>query len=329
VKVKRLVCGGLAVIALGGCSGGVPAANDLAAHPAGAARDVSGVSGPTAAGNKAAAMRYASYLVSLARVPAGSKSLHKAPPNLADPASGRPSGTDHVDVASYYAIPMSFTDAEAWLKAFEPGGHLHKTGTSGGGGPGYEQSGIDFRGASNPAWQSADLGLIIETDSARQTYLRVDAVVVWLDPVPLSDTAKGPRIHFTVATGCPSTDIKQPDVTNTVAGLDRRLLPAQPPSGGLLCSYSSTGKLTGHRALEGAQARTVAEQIGKISLSHVDGASYSCPAAFGTDGYAAFDYKGGQTVDIRVDLSGCAFISNGEIMAMNGTTSGLFAHLGS
>jgi hypothetical protein len=313
--VKQLFCWGLVAAALAGCGAGPTM------------RDVSYTSGPTAAGNKAAAAHYARHLVSLARIPAGAKSLRKAPPNLDDPASGRPSGTADADDAAYYEIPMSFRDAQSWLRAFKPAGHLKKTGTSGGGGPGYQDSGVDFSGAASSAWQSADLGLIIQSDSAEGTYLRVDGMVVWLDPVPLRDTATGPRIHFTVAGGCAATDDNRPDVTNTATGLDREMLPAQAPTSALLCSYNGAQKLAGHRALDGAQARSVATRIRKVPLSHVDGASYGCPADFGTEGYAAFDYADGQTVDLRVNLSGCEYLSDGEITAMAATASKLFPHV--
>jgi hypothetical protein len=328
VKVKQLLCYGLAAAGLAGCGGGSTSPSNPAARPSGMTRDVSGVSWPTAAGNRAAAARYAARLVSLARVPAGAKSLRSAPPNLNDPASGRPSGTANIDDARYYKIPMSFSDAEVWLKAFKPTGHLKKTGTSGGGGPGYQDSGIDFSGVTSRAWQSADLGLIIQSDSANETYLRVDAVVVWLDPVPLRDTATGPRVDFTVTEGCPATDTNRPDVTNTAAGLDREMLPAQAPVRALLCSYSSAEKLAGHRTLDGGQARSIAARIRQIPLSHVDGASYGCPADFGTEGYAAFEYADSQGVDIKVGLSGCEYISNGEITTMAGNAGNLFSQAG-
>jgi hypothetical protein len=326
MTAMRLLFCAAATVAIAACGGGASPESPAVRLPQQTGANIGGstpASGRTLAENKADAARYTSHLLSLVQLPSGAKRLYAAPPNLDDPASGTPSES-HADDARYYTIPMSFDDAVSWLSAYRPDGHLRQSGTSGGGGPGYQQSGVDFSGASSPAWQSADLGLIVETDTANTTYLRVDAVVVWLDPVPVRDTSTGPRIHFTVGDGCPANDQHQPDVTNTVDGLDRVMLPGATPIRALLCRFGDGGKLAALRALGAPAAQSAAATIRKVPLSHTDGGSYGCPASVGTEGYAAFDYPGGQTVDIRVDLSGCAAISNGEITAMAGNAGALF-----
>lgn len=285
---------------------------------------------PSAASNRAAAHREAARLLSLVRLPRGAHPLSAAPPH-ADSAMGVPAATSLVDDKRYWAVPMSFNDTVAWFKAHPPKGHLKSDGSGSGSGPGYQESGTEYAGASNPAWQSADLSLNVTSADTGRSYVRADAIVVWLDPQPIRDTSLGRRIHFSAADGCPKHDRGTPDVRNSGPGLDSAMLPAEQPVRALLCVYGVRGArpydLTAESSLGAKAAGQVAALVRRVPLSHVDGGISGCPAAFAYTGYAAFDYRDGSSIDLRVDLSGCAMMTNGTILTAAGKAVRLFTQV--
>jgi hypothetical protein len=117
-------------------------------------------------------------------------------------------------------------------------------------------------------------------------------------------------------------------VSNTAQGLASELLPAGTPRAALICRYDgSNGKpfnLIWQQHLDTAQAASAARQFRALPLSHAIGGVTTCPLADGSTGYIAFAYAGDQSVDVRVDLSGCAYVSNGHIRTTAGDTSRLF-----
>lgn len=213
---------------------------------------------------------------------------------------------------------MSVSQAVAWLQAHHPRG-LAQDGSSG---PGWgEAIGYSYASHSSRAWESADLEVeVAQADGA--SVLRADAVVVWLDPVPVPDTAHGRRVHLGVTASCPATDKSIVGVTNQGADLRRRLLPAAAPTAGLVCRYYGMNgrpwRLSGHTSLTAAAARRLATSMRRVSLSHTVGGVTACPMDDGAAEIIALSYQGRPAVDLWVTLDGCRYVANGFIQAGNG-----------
>jgi hypothetical protein len=274
---------------------------------------------PTATRNEDLAAAQAARLLSLAPVPAGATPLRSAPRSLASPAVGAPAVRSLVDKSRSWRVPMPFAQATAWLAAHRPR-HLSQAGSSQASGPaGPTEAGYGYDGPSSPAWQSAELDVSLAPAGPHASVLRADGVVVWLDPVPLRDTATGRRARVT--TRCPRTDSGIVGVTNRGADLSQRLLPAGRPTGGLECTYYG---MNGHpwqlrrvTQLTAAQARRVAATMSGLPLSHTVGAVISCPLEDGSAQIIALSYPGRAAVDLWNPLNGCRFVANGFIQAGN------------
>ncbi|MGH2929363.1 MAG: hypothetical protein ACRDL8_14265, partial [Solirubrobacteraceae bacterium] len=74
----------------------------------------------TAASNKRQADQEATRLLALAQVPPGATEIGTPPAALRDPLTGNPVTSSLIDHARYWQVPMSFTDALAWVKANPP-----------------------------------------------------------------------------------------------------------------------------------------------------------------------------------------------------------------
>ena len=278
--------------------------------------------------NKVAAQHEADRLLSLVRLPAGAHGRRTAPAHLDGPALGTPSVSSLIDRHSFWTVPMSAAGLVSWLGSHPPGGNLTSSGTAQSGGPDFQTSGIGSDDARSAAWESASLELGVIDTTRGHSALRVDAVVVWLDPRPLRDAAGGTRIHFTVADGCPRSDRGSPGVANFGPGLDTALLPTAQPTRALLCRYEGLNgnafTLTGHRLLTGPAATALADRIRRLPLSHPDGGVVNCPNDDGAAGYLAFDYPHHTTVDLEVALGGCSTVANGHIAASPGDLPAMF-----
>lgn len=268
--------------------------------------------------NRDAAEREARRLLTLTDVPPGAKPLHSAPPKLDGPGMGTPSVESLVDAARFWSVPMTFGATMDWFTAHPPRGHLSKEGTSSGGGPGFQSAGLGYWAGKSKAWQSSELEVSLLSGPGTHTYVRVDGVVVWLDPTPVRDPTSGRRIHFAVAQGCPAGDRGVPGVTNQGSDLDRQLLPAGVPQRALVCLYGGFNRdpfqLTQHRLLDASAAAAGARELRALPLSHVVGGVHSCPGATGMAAYIAFDYAGGRSIDVAGGTGGCSSVRNGHIL---------------
>jgi hypothetical protein len=274
---------------------------------------------PTAAGNRELAAGQARWLMSLAPVPAGAKALRRAPASLSGPAMGTPGVGSLIDMSRSWRLAMTLGQALAWLQAHRPRG-LSQDGSSNGWGPGQgTTAGYSYGGHSSPAWQSADLEVGVAGAGGGATVLRADAVVVWLDPVPLPDSGPGRRVHLNVTTGCPAADNSVAGVTNQGAGLHRLLLPPAAPTAGLECRYYGLNgrpfRLRGQTSLTAAAAGQVARTMQRLPLSHTVGGMFSCPMDDGSAEIIALSYAGRPAVDLWVKLNGCQYVANGFIEA--------------
>jgi hypothetical protein len=274
----------------------------------------------TAAGNRAAAWAEAARLLSLARVPPGAVRLAHPPRSLPGPALGRPAVASLADRVLAWRVGMPLTAVQAWLSAHPPQG-LHSDGSISGGNAstGQTMSGTSYRGPASPAWQSADLEISAAPAGADASMIRVDAVIVWLEPRPVPSGAGAHPVRVTVAGGCPAADRGITGVANPGAGLTRQLLPPGQPTAGLRCRYDG---LNGHpwhlvaaRRLTAPAAGQVAGSMARLSLSHTGGGAVNCPMDDGSAEVLALAYPGHPDVDLWVKLNGCGGVSNGYITA--------------
>jgi hypothetical protein len=209
---------------------------------------------------------------------------------------------------------MPFTAAEEWLAAHGPAGLRRDVGE----GP-YPASGFSYAGPASPAWDSAELDIEVAPASDGAIVMRADAQVVWLDPVPVRDTARGKRLRVLADDECPATDAGVAGVVNPGRDLAHELVPAGRPRAGLECWYYGMNGLPWqlHRQqhLTAAQAQRVAAPMARLQLSHPLGAALNCPVDDGWAELIALSYPGRPDVDLWVRLNGCGGVSNGYIFA--------------
>jgi hypothetical protein len=293
----------------------------LPGHPPGAPASARTGRVATAPGNRAAAWAEAARLLSLARVPPGAVRLVRPPRSLPGPALGRPAVDSLVDRVLAWRVGLPLAAVQAWLSAHPPRG-LPSDGSASGGNAITGQAtmtGTSYRGPAGRAWQSADLEISTAPAGSDASMIRVDAVIVWLDPRPVSSGPGAHPVRVTVAGGCPPADRGVTGVANPGAGLTRRLLPPGQPTAGLRCRYDGSNghpwHLVAARRLTAPAARQVARSIARLPLGHPDGGVVNCPADDGSAEVLALAYPGRPDVDLWVKLNGCREVSNGYITA--------------
>jgi hypothetical protein len=312
-----LLAGATAGLAVAGC-----AAPGQAARTPGGSSAASAVSpaptGPPdyaaeAAANRAAADKEAARLLSLAPVPPGATALPVAVGSGLAPGAGVISRTATMDHASYWLVPMPIDQTAAWEQAHAPAG-LHADGQGSGGGPGGATSvSFGYEAPDGPGWTGATLGIDLVSDGDTRTQMRIDGLAAWLDPQPQVVASSGPRITITVAGGCPAAPNFEADVANAGADLSWELLPAASPTAGLICAYSASGQPPAHRALDAIEAASVAAAARGLSLTHVDGSKFNCPADTGGVTIVVFRYPGRSDVALHYATAGCPSVDNGVI----------------
>lgn len=293
--------------------------------------------GATAAANQKAAEREGKRLVDHAVLPGGAVRVDHGPKTLSGPGLGTPSVDTLVDAVGYWHVSTGLQATYDWLKQHGQGG-LQPEASGGGefdhGQPVYES--LSYWAGRTAAYQSAELEFAVGDDGKGQSVVRVDGVVVWLDPKPVPDTGAVNRIHFDVSDGCPASDAKGyalDGVDNSGNDLRSRLLPAARPTGALLCHYAPglnnkhPHALTRQVLLNANDAANVAAAANKLPLSHVDGGVTSCPAYDPGTALVAFSYAGRADVDLAVGLGGCASVGNGFIRTSTGALAELVLRL--
>lgn len=234
---------------------------------------------------------------------------------------GTPSVTSLVDRVVAFRVTTPFAAIQAWLPAHPPPG-LPSDGSAGSENTltgRTTMTGISYRGPASRAWQSAELEISAAPDASGGSVIRVDAVIVWLDPRPVRSGPGAHPVRLTVTGGCPASDRGVTGVVNPGAGLTRSLLPAGQPAAGLRCRYDGPNghpwRLIATTRLIAAAARRAARSMARLPLSHVDGGSVSCPMDDGSYAVLVLAYPGRPDVDLWVKLNGCGGVSNGDIMA--------------
>lgn len=232
---------------------------------------------------------------------------------------GTPLVTTLIDSVRSWRVKMPFAHLVAWLKKHRPRG-LPDVGSSSQTDQGrLTMVGFDYAGRTSPAWQSSDLEIAVAPAGKNASVLRADGVVVYLDPRPIPDNAKGPRLRVTLAGGCPRSDAGIVGVRNHGPGLRHRLLPRARPTAGLVCRYNGLNgrafRLRKATRLDPAQARRLARSMSRLPLSHTDGGVFNCPEDDLSYQVVALAYPHRSAVDLWVKLTGCTYVANGFILA--------------
>lgn len=327
VVVRAVVAGAVVAVVVGAAGCGATTVTVRSGSPPSSVTAAESPSlDPGAASNQQAAAREASRLLSLVRLPDGAGETGNPPKALAQPVLGVPAAESLVDKSGYWTVAMPFGQALAWMKAHPPHGLAHQGPGSGGFANAPQWSGDTYSAPASDTWQTAELEVAVAPDGKDRSAIRADGVVVWLDPTPMRDAAQGQRLHVDVDGPCPPSVFEFVGVTNSGSELTSRLLPGGQPTAGLVCEYSSgqendgrvagpsqTGLLRTQRALDADQARRISSAVKHLSLSHVGGASYDCPAGMGSATIIAFRYPRRNDIDVWLSPTGCTWIANGYI----------------
>jgi hypothetical protein len=280
----------------------------------------------TAAGNKQRAQVEASRLLTLARLPATATAIATPPPGLQKPMMSAATSS-LVDQVRFWRVSMAFSATVAWIRAHPPAGLSQEWQSMGS----SEPSGIGYGDRETAAWQQAQLQIAVASLSDGGSAIRVDGMVAWIDPRPLTDDATGTRLRVTIEGGCPATDRGYVGVTNPSTGyLVKSMFPSAAASAGLLCRYAGlNGKprfaLTAHQPLTRDAARQLAALVGRIPLGHLDDEARSCPMDDGSVTVLVLSYPGRANIDLWYARTGCQSLSNGQIRTGLGIRSGDFA----
>jgi hypothetical protein len=306
----------LVVLFLAACAGPAPAGSvPPPSHP------------PTADDNRQAAEHEARSLLSLVRVPPAARPIGTAPALLAEPMS-RPATDSLIDRTSFWRIDLPAGQALRWMEAHPPPG-LTRSGSSTEHAPIGAVDGRSYGAEPSDAWQSAQVQIAVAADGASAGIVRADAMVVWLDPRPLRDSAPGTRMWVTAAGGCPADDHGTVGVTNPdQSDLDAAMLPAGAPTAALICDYTGMNghpefHLRSRRHLDAAAASRLAGTVAAVPLSHTLGGPTSCPAADGSAAVVVLSYPGRPDVDLQVAESGCRTMGNGHVLTRAVDLTGL------
>ncbi len=276
--------------------------------------------GRTLAGNRELASQQAAWLLSRVPVPGGAVRLRSVPASLSSPATGTPGVATLVDEVRAWRIEMPFAQLAAWLGQHRPAGLPPEGSMSATDRGQLTEVGYGYRGHASPAWQSAELGIGVAPAGPKASVMRADGQVIYLDPRPVPDNAKGPRLRVTIAGGCPRTDTGVVGVRNSGTGLRRRLLPSGSPTAGLVCRYAATSGpqslLRAATRLDAAAAARLARSMARLPLSHTDGATYHCPPGENATEVIALAYPHRSDVDLWEQSYGCPpYVANGFIQA--------------
>jgi len=274
--------------------------------------------GPTLAGNRKLARAEARRLLARAPVPPRAVRIAQTPRSLSMPPLGSPAVGTLIDKVGVWRLATPFWQAQRWLRSHPPRG-LPRDGSAGDTGPGgVSVTGYAYSGPRSRAWESADLEVSVAPFGGGSV-LRADAMVVWLDPRPLPDNGRGPRLRVTITGGCPASDSQIVGVRNPGPGLARRLVPAGQPVAGLECRYYGMNGRPWHLRrtvrLTAAQARRQAGNASRLPLSHTNGGVMNCPMDDGSAEVIVLAYPGRPDVDLWMLTSGCQSIGNGHISA--------------
>ena len=238
--------------------------------------------------------------------PAGAIRVDHAP--SAHIAGGPPSSaaaTHFIYTTRYWTVSQPYESVKTSISGRVPHG-LVRGDYGYGGGPDFTTSEYEFEDRRpSPAFEDAQLEISIVSISPNVTGLRADGTAIWLSSEPTRVTETGPRLHLTIAGGCPRSLAVYKDVSNDRRPeLLRRMLPSASPVAGLTCLYKpatsselSPEVLTTFKQLDAAAARTLQRQISAIPVGSPGVVAMSCPYYRATE-ILVFRYPDSTEIDI-------------------------------
>lgn len=268
----------------------------------------------------------ANRLLSLAPIPPGASEAQGPPPEvLSSPIEGMPSAGHLIEVSAFWDVPMSMDDAMQWVEDHPPTGLHQVSSSSNKKGPDREITarGVSWGATSTAAYDSAQLQVGVAPDGTGHSILRTDGMTVWISTAPVPDTASGPRIRVTLNDGCPADLANAADIENNAGTLRSRMLPAEEPSGGLICEYGggsepgsgASRQFATSTTLTASTATALANVINAIRLQSDDSQIVSCPMDHGQNDVLLFAYPGQSDVDLWYHPTGCQYLDNGFVVA--------------
>jgi hypothetical protein len=300
--VRRPVIAAVAILATAaaGCASSAPPVTSSAAHVA-----------------TATARQEVDRLLRLVRTPPDARRLPGRPAIEDGPGFSVPSGA-LVSRVQWWRVPMPMTAAGQWLRRHPPTG-LRPDGSATTATPG-RPNGLTWAYAdrSTPTFTGASLQIGVVPAGDRASFWAADALAQPLDPRPLRDDQRGPRIHLAPGDACPDSRTRNTDVRTEDRRAATRLLPDGRVVSALLCRYAGLDRrppfaLTRSRRLGGPDAARLASDVRRLPLAHVDGAVAFCPMDRDTAVLLAFGYADGRSADLMYFDSGCSYAANGVI----------------
>jgi hypothetical protein len=168
---------------------------------------------------------------------------------------------------------------------------------------------------STSVWSQASLEIGFVSTGPGRSAMRADALVVWLDSQPLTDSAAGARMRLTVAGDCPAAENGMIGVLPTRTDLTGRMVPDGAPTAGLVCRYDGqTDRLAAMHRLDAGGAGALESALRQTILSHPDGAVQNCPMKDDSAVVIALSYPGQADVDLWFAINGCPYVANGLII---------------
>jgi hypothetical protein len=137
----------------------------------------------------------------------------------------------------------------------------------------------------------------------------------------------GPRIHFTIAEGCPPRTKPHEDVVNQDQASSPLLRISKVPTASLVCLYGYwyasgalptaviANKLIASVRLDSHDSAALGRKVVALSLAQPSGVT-SCPNDMvGVSALLAFTYADGTTTDLNYHDTGCQSLDNGTVAA--------------
>jgi hypothetical protein len=248
-------------------------------------------------------------------------------------------GSNQLNRSRSWKLPMSFDDARAWLKSYNPpafarhGLMMENASDSTGRatGPGdYNVADRTYGDLHRGHWSNALLNVSVSRGSGGSAYLNAFGLVHPLDDHPRRDTGPCTRMRVLVDQPCPDAPatergFPQPGVKNPgQPDLDQVLVPAGTPTGGRICFYGNEFTASAQRVLDGPAAARIARAARQVHLEHDDydgphtGLGNNIPGMV----VLALAYPGRPDVDVEANsMNGIGYVANGHV-EMDGSPFG-------
>ena len=273
----------------------------------------------------AIALAEADRLLSMAPVFPGAVALPQTTDTPPNPNGMEPS--QFVGSLRRWTTSQAPADVIAWFQAHRPLDLA--VGTSGERSTdscGQVGGSLTWTAAETDAYTEAQVTVDAALTGPDLTLITASGEATWLTTAPARDSDRGPRVHLTLAGGCPA-GLEFADVTNPPGRLSDHMVPPGRPVAGLVCHYatggrptqpaSRSGSLPAQQRLAAAAAGRLAQAVAGIRLGSPGPSWSNCPMDQGQVDIIVLSYPG-EDVDLWYKAAGCEFLDNGFVLADEG-----------